>query len=140
MNFEIEPTVGVRGLSMGSPKEIVRDFFGTEPKVFQRGPTDNSADYWATDGVFAYYDDEDKLEALEFASPAEARLNGTELVSANMQQATAFIASLDPAVTVNEGGASVRSSRLGVGIWCPVPHGRDAAVESVLVCGAGYFA
>ena len=139
MDFDIDPNVGVRGLALGSSKEVVRRFFGTEPKVFQRSPGDNPADYWAEGGVFAYYDSAGNLEALEFALPAEAALHGTVLTEASMMDATAFLSSLDPTIDIDEGGASVRSHRLGVGLWCPTPDEPGAAVQSVLICGPGYF-
>lgn len=140
MIFDIEPTAGIRGLPLGSPRAAVREFFGTDPQVFRRTPSGNPADYWAQEGVFAYYDGADNLEALEFASPAEPKLDGERLTGAAMKQATAFLMSLDPAVSVEEGGASVHSTRLGVAIWCPTPEERGASVESVLVARGAYFA
>jgi hypothetical protein len=56
-----------------------------------------------------------------------------------MVKATAVLRSLDQDLSVTEGGTSVHSSRLGVAIWCPTPDESDANVESVLVCGDGYF-
>jgi hypothetical protein len=38
MDFEIEPKVGIAGLSLGAAKATVRQFFKTEPRVFQRRP------------------------------------------------------------------------------------------------------
>ena len=139
MDFEIEPEVGIHGLALGSTKVTVRQFFRTEPKVFQRTPNDIPADYWADEGVFAYYDGKGTLEALEFASPADVKLDGTSLTAMSMERATQFLQTLDPNVSIADLGASVCSNRLGISVWTPTTDELDAKVEAVLVFGNGYY-
>jgi hypothetical protein len=118
---------------------MVRQFFGTDPKVFQRTPGDTPADYWADQGVFAYYDRHDRLEAIEFAAPAQPKLDGNSLTDMSMEAALLFLKSLDPNVSVREDGTSLHSSQLGIGVWCPTADEGESMVDSVLVAGDGYF-
>ena len=137
MDFELNPKVGVQGLALGSSRDVVRKFFSAPPKVFQRTP---EADYWQELGAFACYDGQGMLEALEFAPPADLKVGGRSVTSMSMADALTFLRSLDPQVKIEEGGASARSQRLGIGLWCPSPDLADAKVEAALVFGDGYYA
>ncbi|MER8759767.1 hypothetical protein NKH69_29710 [Mesorhizobium sp. M0976] len=111
----LEPGGGLRGLPIGSSKGNVRTFFGDKHQPFKRTPEGNPIDYWADAGVFAYYDSDERLEALEFASPSNPTLNGLALISVSMGEATQILQSLDPKLRLEPDGAT--STQLGIGVW-----------------------
>ena len=132
----IEPGSGLEGLALGAPKEGVRTFFGERPEVFRRTPDSRPADYWPLFGVFAYYDANDQLEALEFAPPANPVLDGSSLTSLRLGDAIQFLHSLDPELKIERDGAI--SDRLGVSIWS-VTNDADQPVSAALIFRAGYY-
>lgn len=137
VHFDLNPCVGVRGLALGSSRNVVRRFFRAPPKVFQRTP---EADYWQEFGAFACYDHDGMLEALEFAFPADLKVEGKSVTSMSMADALTFLRSLDPQITIEEDGATARSQRLGIGLWCSSPDLPDAKVEAALVFRDDYYA
>jgi hypothetical protein len=136
MDFDLNPRVGVQGLALGSSRGVVRQFFGAPPKVFRRTP---EADYWQELGAFACYNGDGMLDALEFASPADLNIEGKSVTSMSMADALTFLRSLDPEVTIKDGGASAHSQRLGIRLWCPSPELPNAKVEAALVFGDSYY-
>jgi hypothetical protein len=133
----LDPGGGLRGLPIGSSKGSVRTFFGGDNhQPFKRTPKDNPADYWADAGVFAYYDSDERLEALEFASPSNPTLNGLALISVSMGEATGFLQSLDSKLRLEADGAI--STQLGVALWSST-GGTDQPVISMITFGPGYY-
>ncbi|MER8371047.1 hypothetical protein [Mesorhizobium sp. M0306] len=132
----LEPGGGLRGLPIGSSKGSVRTFFGGKHQPFKRTPEGNPIDYWADAGVFAYYDSDERLEALEFASPSNPTLNGLALISVSMGEATQILQSLDPKLRLEPDGAT--STQLGIGVWSSTGEA-DQPVMSAITFGPGYY-
>ncbi|MER9052304.1 hypothetical protein NKH89_34885 [Mesorhizobium sp. M0923] len=132
----LEPGGGLRGLPIGSSKGNVRTFFGDKHQPFKRTPEGNPMDYWADAGVFAYYDSDERLEALEFASPSNPTLNGLALISVSMGEATQILQSLDPKLRLEPDGAT--STQLGIGVWSSTGE-VDQPVMSAITFGSGYY-
>lgn len=66
MLFIIQPHEGVDNIHFGEPREEIRKEFG-EFKEFRKSSfSTNSTDFF-NDEFFVYYNDEDKVEALEFS-------------------------------------------------------------------------
>ena len=134
--FVIEPLRGIVGLPLESDRSEVREFFGDGSRPFRRTTDDNESDYWPHIAVFAYYDEAQRLEALEFAPPAEVLLGNENLTDATPSQAANAVLKLDSSAEQTKDG--VTSASLGVAIWA---DGFDdgTPVQSVLVCGTGYW-
>lgn len=135
-DLAFEPGGGLRGLPIGSPKEAVRVAFGDDHRLFKRSSNDEPADYWAGDGVFAYYDANERLEALEFSVPSRPTLHGSALISVSMIAAVELLRSFDPEVRLEPDGAI--SIQLGIGVWSSTGEA-DQPVMSVITFGPGYY-
>ena len=127
---------GLKGLPLGSSKEAVRAFFGNGHQPFKRAPSDNSADYWADAGVFAYYGSSNLLEAIEFSNPSHPTLNGAHLTTITMADAIKCLQSLDPELRIEPGAAT--STKLGIGVWRSTSE-LDQPVMSAITFGPGYY-
>jgi hypothetical protein len=134
--FQILPQQGLNGLPIGSSKADVRAFFGEGFQAFQRTPEAAVADYWRETAVFAYYQNEGRLEAIEITSPADVTLAGQSLLRASFDSAQRHLASLDESAEREPGG--LRSDALGVAIWSSTGDGMRP-VDSVLVYGPNYY-
>ena len=127
---------GLKGLPIGSSVDSVRAFFGSGYQRFKRSPDSGEADYWPSEGVFAYYDAENHLEALEFSSPSDPTLQGASLTNAKMGDAIDHLRCLDPEIHLEMDGAT--STKLGVGVWSSTGE-LDQRVMSVITFGPGYY-
>lgn len=127
---------GLKGLPIGSSVEDVRTFFGNGHQPFERSHDSGATDYWPSDGVFAYYDAANLLEALEFSTPSDPTLSGLHLTTTMMREAMAHLRSLDPGTRFDASGAT--STKLGVGVWSSTGD-PDQPVGSVITFGTGYY-
>jgi hypothetical protein len=133
--FIIEPAQGIVGLSLSSRQSDVRDFFGSGWERFQRTADSDECDYWPAIAVFAHYDGEDTLEALEFGTPAKVLLDGNNILGVDPLGAEQVLRSGDPNAVSDADG--VRSRSLGVSLWAD--GFRDGTpVQAVLVSRDGY--
>lgn len=114
----------------------MRIFFGNGHQPFKRTSDSDEADYWPNDGVFAYYDSGQMLEALEFSSLCEASLQGISLTTVMMGEAIDWLRALDPELRLEPDGAT--SIKLGVGVWSSTGE-PDEPVMSVITFGPGYY-
>jgi hypothetical protein len=127
---------GLKGLPLGSSKEAVRTFFGSGHQPFKRAPDSDPTDYWADEGVFAYYDSTNHLEAIEFSRPCDPTLNGVSLTTVVMGEATERLRLLDPELLIEPGSAI--STKLGIGVWSST-NAFDEPVMSAITFGPGYY-
>jgi hypothetical protein len=137
MPFEIKPRRGLKGLSFDSSKDEARSFFGSDFSFGQRGEGSRLHDYWPEVPVFAYYDEHDRLEALEFASDANVFLDGIRLFDLRANQAIQFLRQRDAHLRLEQDGAT--SKELCLGLWIPDAFEPEAAVESVILFRDGYY-
>lgn len=135
-DLAIELGGGLKGLPIGSSAGSVRAFFGRGHQPFKRSPDSHETDYWPDEGVFAYYDAANLLEAIEFSTPSDPTLQGASLTTAMLRDAIGHLRSLDPETRLEAGGAT--STKLGVGIWSSTGE-LDQPVMSVITFGPGYY-
>jgi hypothetical protein len=137
--FRIWPLKGVDSIEFGMARDDVRSRFGSEPKSFKRSSRDTfPCDYFASDGVFFYYDDDGHLEAVEFALPAQPSVENLKLLGLGLDVAMAALSGLDSEVKKESDGAI--AYQLGVSIWAPLAKDDVAApVETVLAFRPGYY-
>lgn len=135
MELPLDPQLALANLPFGSSREEVRALLGGAPQLFRRSPASRDSDYWAPLGLFAYYDDADKLEALELAAPASPTLAGHILTALPMQEARQVLLQHDDAMEDESDGAI--SKALGIGIWSEA--GMEGVVQSVIRFSVGYY-
>lgn len=135
MEVSLDPTMAFEGLPLGASKADVRTFFRRQPSPFHRTPTSNEADYWPELGVFAYYDDDERLVGVELAEKASPTVGGKVITSLTLQAAKKHLRRLDPDVELENDGATSR--RLGISIWSEA--GEREPVQSVMCFASGYY-
>ena len=85
MDFSISPLKGVGTIQFGMSPDEVRACVNQGFKSFKRAPQDSfPADYFQDIGTFCYYDSDGKLEAMEFASPAQPSIKGAKLLDLSL--------------------------------------------------------
>jgi hypothetical protein len=140
MLFEINPTRGVNQVEFGASPDAVRKSIGSpaKPSASRAKSPAFPADYFADEGLFAYYSAQGVLEALEFARPAEPVFHGANFLGMPFSQARDMLRSIDP--DIEEDADSVTSHRCGVGVWAPLAKDEPAApCESVIAFCEGYY-
>jgi hypothetical protein len=139
MEFNILPYVGIGTLRFGMTVEQVRNQLAVLAQPFNKvswaaHPTDAFDEV----GLHVFYTADGKCEAFELAAPAKPTLHGTPLVGAAFDAVRDFLQGVDPALDVDESGATSRA--LGVAIYCPSHESTSGAlVEGVLVFERGYY-
>ncbi|WP_445682473.1 hypothetical protein [Radicibacter daui] len=139
MKFNIRPSVGFDQIDFGTPVAEVRARMGTTFESFKRTPEQAfPADYFPEDGAFLYYDAQGQLEAVELASPAQARIGEHDLLALTFKESLACLKRLDPDTVADNSGANAPA--LGIGLWSPLCRGDEAApVEAVIIFRKGYY-
>ena len=140
MDFTIYPLKGANAVEFGMRSAQVKRAMnapcvsGDIRAVSKEFPTD----FFEEAGVFAYYDVDGFLDALEFVRPSRPLLGKVNVFSLPFGQAAAMLARLDPEV-VSEPDA-VLSRQLSLSIWSPeLPDGDHVPIESFLVGRPGYY-
>ncbi|MBE1162757.1 ABC transporter ATP-binding protein [Dyella acidiphila] len=139
MNYEISPLEGVRGIRFGMNFQAVRSLVGIDFKSFKRTASAVfPCDHFSEAGVFAYYDANGALEALELAEPAAPTFDGVNLLGLSFESVLALLESKDASVSKEADGAI--SLALGVSVYAPQAlKDPTANCESVVVFKRGYY-
>jgi len=139
MKFDIFPLKGVNQIEFGMAFDQVRALMGNEPKSFKKSPQDPfSTDYFASSGVFFFYDADGRFEAAEFALPAQPIVSNHSLLRLKFKDALAALRNADPHVKQQVDGAI--AYQLGVSIYAPLAKNDvTAPVETVLAFRPGYY-
>jgi hypothetical protein len=137
-SFIILPYVGVGPLRFGMSPAEVRTALGATGERFRRTPHSREADAFTTEGVFVYYDEAGRCEAVEMTSPAKPEFGGRELLGKQYNDTATFIRTLDP--DMREEAAGLTALGLGIGLYCSgAGKNSDLAVEAVIAFKRGYF-
>ena len=139
MEFPISPLKGIGDIDFGMKPEEVRVRIRSDPKSFKRSPHSSfPCDYFESEGSFFYYDADGRLEAAEFAAPAQPTIENFSLLGLGLDVATAILSRLDPGVE-REGDGAI-AYQLGISIYAPLAKDDPSApVESVLAFRSGYY-
>lgn len=139
MNFSILPLEGVGEIKFGMSPDDVRKHIGNRFRSFKRSPLDSfPSDYFEHIGTFFYYDSNGRLEAIEFAPPAQPTIEGVNLLGLSFEAAKKLLSNLDD--QIGEETDSVIAYQKGVSIWAPLAKDNPAAaVESVVAFRPGYY-
>lgn len=117
----------------------VRSHIPSPFEPFSRDSTDKSrSDHFTSAGIFAYYTQYGKLEAIEFCGPAEPLLFGAPLLGSGFSEAKAVLESHGGELEEDDAGAT--SYSLGIGLYAPGKNdSRMDPVEAVIVFSPGYY-
>jgi hypothetical protein len=139
MKFDIRPYVGVGSLRFGMSTEEVRGFFKRAGDPM-RQPENRGQKLWIhREGLRADFDDEGRLESVEFSRDAEPTLFGVNLFGFSAEAAKKYLQLVGGGdLTVDRDGA--QSEKLGVCLWIPYPDEVEEPAESVLVMSSDYYA
>ncbi len=139
MNFEVQPNVGAGKLLFGMSRDTVRQLLDEKPQSFKRSAADQTpCDHFSRAGVFAYFNDEDALEALEFSRPALAIFDGVDLLGLTFEEARRKLRSVD--AYAEEEADGVIASAVGVSVYAPLAKSNvNAPVESAVAFAPGYY-
>lgn len=140
MDYTIHPLKGVNQIEFGVQAARVRQDMGTKyiSGDFRAVSKEHPTDFFKDAGMFAYYDADGHLEAMEFASPGRVFLGGVNLLSMHFSQVMALLTKLDSHYSEDRAGACFRT--LSIGIYAPRSiDEEDAPVEAVLVGRPGYY-
>ena len=135
MDFRIVPVTGCRELPFGLTRSLVREAVPGHLRTPSRKP---SEDYFPDAGLFTYFDNSDRLIAVEFFEPTQVLLNGRQLLGMPLGQAKGVLAAAGGEVEDDPAGA--KCMNIGIGLY--VPSARDYPddpVETVIVFKDGYY-
>lgn len=141
MHFDIKPYAGVGPIEFGMTSDEVESLLGKSIASFKR----NKEDVFETEefnveenDLFIYYDDEKKVNAVEFALPAKIYFNGGSLYEKKFLQIKEIIKKQDK--KTEDDIYSVTSYEFGIGVYCPdADEDKSAFPESVIVFKKGYY-
>jgi hypothetical protein len=137
MIFNIFPFEGVREARFGMGPGEVRKIFGAGYKSFKKSKEDAfPTDYYEQMGVFLYYDHSAKLEAVEFALPANPQFRGIPFLHKSYVELTDTFQAETLAFSVDDDGVTL--PEVGVALWFPTLKSEQTLPpESVLVHKTG---
>ena len=139
MDYEINPYKGVGRIEFNMSRDEVRNRIGGSFRSFTRWQEDEPlSDYYQDAGVFCYYDAADRLEALEFTSPARPKIAGVELLGLKFEDAFDKLCALDCTTKMDISDAI--ATQLGIGIWSESAGEKsEEPVETVIAFRPGYY-
>lgn len=136
MEFAVTPFVQAGPLRFGMTRAEVRSALPGDFHSFRRTPRAEECDHFEALGLFAYYDADGGLEAVEFTRPAMPTLDGARLLDLTVGDASRSL----QAITDPEDDACLLASDHGIGFWVPdQDDGPRSRAESVIVHRAGYY-
>ncbi len=141
MKFDIHSHEGAGPVRFGMTTTEVREALGAEFKSFRRDPSsdDHPTDHFKKLGCFVYYDASGKVEAIEFAEPAEPTLGGVNLLGLGYADLVELITAQDRDVVMEE-REGFTSVDLGVGCWAPDGENEpETPPVAVIVFRRGYY-
>lgn len=139
MNLDIKPKIGVGPLQLGMTRAAVRAALeGRFDQISRARTLEYPTDVFFDSSLFAYYDADGLLEAVELARPLSPMLDGVDLLSLGYTAACTLLRRTDPALETDTGGAT--SFGLGVGLYAPAAlEEPDEPAEAVIVFQDGLY-
>lgn len=139
MVFQITPYMSVGSIEFGMAPNDVRRIVGSEPIPFKRTDrVEYPSDMFENDGIFAYYDKNGNLEAVELTSPAKVMLRDIALLEEAYINVLGKLISIDPELHTD--GDGLTSYKMGIGIYAP-DNDEDSKClpQAVIAFRHGYY-
>ncbi|MBS0412376.1 MAG: hypothetical protein JSR86_20830 [Proteobacteria bacterium] len=135
MDFHIFPVTGCRELPFGLARSQVRSVIpGRVDSPFRTSEEDGFLDT----GLFALFDKNERLNAVEFFEPAQVFLGDQQLLGMPFGEAKRLLAAVGGDVEEEDAGASC--ANIGIGLYVPAARDYpDDPVETVIVFKEGYY-
>lgn len=139
MNFVINPYTSAGPIEFGMTLLQVRQIVGRPCKSFKRtSESVHPCDFFQDEGVFVYYQADGRVEAVEFARPAEPSFDGTDLLSIPFPQLMALLQGRDDSMEID--ATECTSKAVGIGAYAPeAEESPEKPAESVIVFRKGYY-
>lgn len=136
MEFAVTPFVQAGPVRFGMTRSEVRSALPGDFQSFRRTPLAEECDHFEALGLFAYYDADGRLEAVEFTLPATPTLDGARLLDLTLGDASRSLQAIaDP-----EDDACLLAPDYGISFWVPDrDDGPRSRAESVLAHRVGYY-
>lgn len=116
MDFDIKSYIGAGPLRYGMSIQEVRNVLGGPFRTFKRAPSVVApSDQFIDIGVIANYRPAGTVSSIEFAKPSNPTFRGIALFSESVEQLTSLLRDADPAIEIDNGGAT--SKALGLGFY-----------------------
>jgi hypothetical protein len=139
MDFQIYPFEVVNDIKFGMTAAQVRALMPARSEPFHRGAAvGHPSDHFQDLGAFAYYDDDGRLEALEFAEPARPIVRRVNLLDLPYADARAELAELGGQLQDDDSGVIARN--IGLGLYAPdAVEDPEERAEAVIAFVKGYY-
>jgi hypothetical protein len=140
MIWDVNPFKSVGPIVFGMEPADVRKGIGGEFRIIRRGLLpEEDEDYFEKLGIFAYYDNGGRLEALQFAGPIEPVIEERRMLGLPFDKVVGILIAKDRGLQIDRDGAL--SPSLGLSVWAPaaIDSPPSDPVEAVLVFGPRYY-
>ena len=140
MTLPVLSHVGIGPLTFGMTREEVEHAVGSRPHRFRKTlACATLTDAFDGAGMHVYYDDQDRVEAIELFAPARPTFNDHDLHNMPYSSLIAAIRILDPEVQEDELGFT--SNALGFGVYTEAKDTQpEQPAEAVIVFRKDYYA
>lgn len=139
MIFTIKPNIGVNDLKFGMSPSEVRAMLRDEYKSFKRNPlSEYPCDHFPSLSLFVYYKASGKVEAMEFAKPAEVFFDDVNLFQLSFYELNKLLGNFESNLNVESDGLTAHE--LGIGAYNPFATEEPMATpESIIAFEKGYY-
>lgn len=136
--MEIKSHASVGGIRFDESRDKVRQLLGSKFEEFRRAPCSvNTSDHYVDMGCFIYYDEANKVEAIELSKPAKAIFNGVDLLDISARSLIVLMTIDDSKIEMEPDGFVSRKT--GISAYIPDADAFESRAESILVFRAGYY-
>jgi hypothetical protein len=123
----IKPHTGVDALVFGMSRDEVADIIRQTPQRGRRNEFDASDyDFFEEHGFFAYYDADEKCQAVEFTRDAQVEYEGYDLFAHSASEVRTWAEKRDPHLNREDG---FNSKKLGLKMYAPLINEPDLTEE-----------
>lgn len=138
MQFDIRSHQGVGAVEFGMTVIEVREALRSSYESFKRTPqSTHPCDFFEGLGCFVYYNENGRVEAVEFVEPASPMFGDLSLLSIGFQALKKKIEEVDAEVSIESDGFT--SLGVGIGGWTPDGDDPQMPLESIIVFVSGYY-
>src|SRR5262245_38903685 len=118
IRWEIRPFEGVGPVLFGMTRQEVQAALGRNPRAFRKVPSEKQlTDVYDTIGLYAYFDDDDRLEYVELTDLRVLSLYGESLFGPLMKAVENRMRAFDVDVVPNDEGFDCFG--IGISVYAP---------------------
>ena len=131
--------VSVGNIHFNESREQINSLFDVKPRIFVRTPNDtNSSDYYVELGIFVYYDENNKCDAVEMIAPAKVSYKNYSLFNKSYKEILSTISTFSSDIEEDNEGFISKSE--GIGVYAPSKNEEEnASPETIIFFREGYY-